>query len=61
MQRVLGVPHPQTEPAEKGEVRWIERLQQRPVTSPTPAMAVDATEAGSWIRRLQERAGNRSL
>jgi hypothetical protein len=61
MQRVLGIPHPQTEPAEKGEVRWIERLQQRPTASPTASIAVDAEEAGSWIRRLQERAGNRTL
>jgi hypothetical protein len=61
MQRVLGISHPQTEPAGKGEVRWIERLQQRPITSPTTSIAIDPAEAGSWIRRLQARAGNRSL
>ena len=61
MHRVLGIPHSQTEPAGKGEVRWIERLQQRPIARPTTSVAVEATEAGSWIRRLQERAGNRSL
>jgi hypothetical protein len=56
MQRVFGIPHPQTEPAGTGEVRWIERLQRRPIAAATAPVAVDAAEAGSWIRRLQERA-----
>jgi hypothetical protein len=55
MHRVRGISHPQTEPAPKGEVRWIERLQQRRLTSPVTATEIDSAEAGSWIRRLQER------
>jgi hypothetical protein len=60
MKRILGTPHPQAEPATQGEVRWIERLQQRPVTAPAPANAIDAAEAGLWIKRLQQRAGSHS-
>jgi hypothetical protein len=60
MQRVHGIPQPQTEPAGTGEVRWIERLQQQPA-APVSSNAVDGAEAGAWIRRLQQRAGNRAL
>jgi hypothetical protein len=60
MKRVLGTPQPQTEPTAPGEVRWIERLQQRPVTTPAPSKPVDAAEDGLWIRRLQQRAGGRA-
>jgi hypothetical protein len=62
MQRVLGIPQSQmAEPAVKGEVRWIERLQQRPLSPPATSTAVDAPEAGLWIKRLQQRAGGRAL
>jgi len=57
MQRVLNIPQPQTEPVVKGEVRWIERLQQRPLSPAATSTAVDAAEAGLWIKRLQQRAG----
>jgi hypothetical protein len=56
MKRVLGTPHPQPEPAAPGEVRWIERLQQRPATPPAASNAANAAEAGLWIERLQQRA-----
>jgi hypothetical protein len=62
MQRVLGIPQSQmAEPAVKGEVRWIERLQQRPLSPPSTSIAVDTPEAGLWIKRLQQRAGGRAL
>jgi hypothetical protein len=60
MQRIRGIPHTQTEPAAPGEVRWIERLQQRSVTAPAPSAAVDVKEAGLWIKRLQQRVNSRS-
>lgn len=60
MQRVLGNPQSQMEPASKGEVRWIERLQQRPLSPPAVSIAVEAPEAGLWIKRLQQRAGGRA-
>jgi hypothetical protein len=50
------------EPASKGEVRWIERLQQQqPLSAPAASIAVDTPEAGLWIKRLQQRAGGRAL
>jgi hypothetical protein len=49
------------ESASKGEVRWIERLQQQPLSPPATSTAVDAPEAGLWIKRLQQRAGGRAL
>jgi hypothetical protein len=66
MQRVLRIPQSQmtttvAEPAAKGEVRWIERLQQRPLSTPAASIAVEAPEAGLWIKRLQQRAGGRAL
>jgi hypothetical protein len=62
MQRVLGNPQSQmaatlAEPASKGEVRWIERLQQRPLSPPATSIAADVPEAELWIMRLQQRAG----
>ena len=60
MQRVLGIPQSETESASKGEVRWIERLQKRPLSAPAPSTAVDAPEAGLWIMRLQQRAGGQA-
>jgi hypothetical protein len=71
MQRVLGIPRSQmastqtgatpAEPVVKGEVRWIERLQQRPLSPLATSIAVDAPESGLWIKRLQQRAGGREL
>ncbi|GAB2176341.1 hypothetical protein [Dongia sp. agr-C8] len=58
MQRALGTAQPPTEPADKDEVRWIERLQQRPLPAP---IAPDSPDGELWIRRLQQRAGNRTL
>jgi len=60
MKRVLGTPHPQSEPAVAGEVRWIELLQQRAAIAPAPSPVIDATEAGLWIRRLQQRVDSRA-
>ena len=59
MQRVPGKPNPPAEPAAKGEVRWIERLQERPFAPATKAAV--GPEDGLWITRLQQRAGDRSL
>jgi hypothetical protein len=67
MQRVLGIPQSQmaitqTEPASKGEVRWIERLQQKqPLSPPATSITLDAPEAGLWIKRLQQRTGGQAL
>ncbi len=58
MQRDPGISQPRPEPIQEGEVRWIERLQQRAQPAPAPSMARDGAEDKSWIRRLQRRAGN---
>jgi hypothetical protein len=49
----------QTEPAEPGEIRWIERLQRRPLP---PSTAQDSADDPLWIRRLQRgTSGNQSF
>ncbi|WP_395020546.1 hypothetical protein [Dongia sp.] len=56
MQRDPGIPEPPTEPVESGEVRWIERLQQRARPAPTPPATRDSAEEKTWINRLLRRA-----
>jgi hypothetical protein len=59
MQRNLQTAQSQTDPVEPGEVRWIERLQRRPLP---PSTAQDGVDDPSWIRRLQRgAAGNQRL